>query len=456
LKVLRMEKPLAMILLLAGLVRIPVFALASIGYFPVGEGQVQLDLARNILNGKGFQLSQSMMFAPERERTEFGGYQMEFYRRVDGFYGVLRPGQPTMYLVPGMALFLAAVMLVFGQTNLLAIQGVQLLLGILTVFMGYRIASRFLSGRWLYAAGALLAVSPYELYYQAIPATQGVFSVLITAGFLFSLRTLEKPGFGRGSLAGLVWGAAFMVRPIALPIAGLLVVLMLIYSRFSGRSLLAFAGVALCFAAVLLPWGIRNRRVTGDFAVMPTQGGLILWEFNGRVFSDHFRYEQPGAVLLYQPIRDRWLGRLSRPELAEFPDFTDETESHRDSVLSHRQLEFLRSNPLVFGELVLSRFVDLFKPFPLNDTSRIHAASGLLWYFWMLVFAVAGGILLLKKASAVCVFLVFGTGGYLLSHLLMAGGTPYRVAVDLPLLVMALYALRYSVMRFRARGTLSA
>jgi len=447
---LKVEKLLFVILLLAMLVRIPVFLLATRGFFIIGEGLVQMDMARNILGGNGFQLSPSMMHPDDRASSDFRDFQMSFYRRVDGFYGVLRPGRPTTYLVPGMAIFLAGIMLVFGQQNLMAILAVQLLLGVLTVFMGYRIAARFLKGRWLYAAGILMAASPYELYYQAIPATQALFSLLFIAGLLCSLRVLEKPAFARGAVAGVVWGAAFMVRPVSLSLTALLLVVILVAGRFSRKTLLSSAGLGLCFAAVLLPWGLRNRRVTGEFFVMPTQKGLIMWEFNGRIFSDHFRHEMPGAMLLYQPLREKWMGRLSSPELVEFPEFRDETEAHRDSVLFNRQVAFLTSNPQILPELVMLRFIDFFKPFPLNEFSIVHTTSGLLWFFWITVFMVAGGVLVLKSGGAAGVFMALGTGGYVLTHLLMAGGTPYRVAVDFPLLIMSLFALRYFLLRRHA------
>lgn len=440
----------AVVAALAVLVRIPVFILASRGFFVVGEGRVQLDLARNILEGRGFQLSPSMLYPEDDASSEMRDHQMAFYREVDGFYGVLRPGRPTTVLVPGTALFQAGIMGVFGTGNMTAVLGAQLALGVLTVLMGLRIAERFFRGRWLTAAGILMAVDPYELYYEAVPATQALFSLLFIGALLLSFRMFEKTSSGRGILAGLIWGGAFMVRPVALPFLILAGVLVLIFRRFSLRSLLTAAAMLLGFFMVLLPWGIRNRSVTGRFMVMPAQGGLQLWEFNGRVFSEHFKHEMPGAILLYQPIRDRWMGNLRQAELAEFPDFTHESEHVRDSVLTHRQIRFLSQNPGVLPELVSMRFVEFFKPFPLNEFSIIHTMSGILFFFWITVFMVPGGILLLRKPDPGAFLIVLGTGGYVLLHLLVASGTPHRVAVDYPLIIMSLLGLKTLVSRWTA------
>lgn len=439
-----------LVLLLAGLVRIPVFILASRGFFLIGEGRVQMDLAGNLLAGRGFQLSPSMLHPDGGATSQARDFQMAFYRRVDGFYGVLRPGTPTTFLVPGNALFFAGIMALFGVSNVTAILGVQLLLGVLTVFLGMRIAARFLSGKWLMAAAVLMAVDPFELYYEAIPATQALFSLSFMTGLLLSLRLLEKPSAARGIAAGLGWGAAFLVRPAALPISLLALAVLLLSQRFSRRAVCAAAGMALCFLLLVTPWGLRNREVTGRFLIMPTQGGLQLWEFNGRVFSENFRHELRGASLLYEPIRERWLGRLSNPELAEFPDFTQESEVHRDSVLYHRQMLFIRSNPLVFAELVSLRFMEFFKPFPLNEFSFFHTVAGLLFFFWVTVFMVPGGLLLMRRLSPAGTLLVLGTLGFILMHLLVAAGTPHRVAVDFPLIVISMYGLRVLWLRRNA------
>ncbi len=443
------RRNLTLLLVLAALVRVPVLLLASIGFFPLGEGRVQLDLAGNILDGRGFQLSRSMLHPDDGVRSSFRDFQMDFYRRVDGFYGVLRPEKPTTFLVPGNALFFAGLMGVFGRGSVLPILAVQLVLGVLTVNLGIRLAGRFLRDRWLTAAGALMALDPYEIYYEAIPATQALFSLVFMLGLLLSVRLFEKPGPGRGIAAGIVWGVAFLVRPAALPFAALAVVLLLVFGRPTGRSAVSAGCLAVCFILVLLPWGLRNRSVTGAFSVMPTQGGVQLWEYNGRIFSNNFRHEAPGAMLLYGPIRERWAGRLTNPELAEFPEFTDESETYRDSLLTSRQLAFLRSNPRVFLELCAVRFLEFFKPFPLNEFSPFHTAAGLLFFFWVTVFMVPGGILVLRRKDAPGLLLTLGTGGYVLMHLLVASGTPHRVAVDFPLLILSLTSLR---LFWRRRG----
>lgn len=431
------------ILALALLARLAVLCLASSGFFIIGEGRVQENLALNILSGRGFMLSESMFYDTDPRRDA----NLEFFRETGGFYGALIPEQPTTFLVPGYALFEALIFLVTSPGNLMAVITVQLLLGVLTVFFGYRLASRFLSGRWLGAAGIFMALDPFELYYQAIPATQALFSLLFIAGLLVSLRFMEKITITRGVWAGLVWGAAFLIRPAAIPMVLWLAVIAALSRKCSFRTAPSLLFLILSFAVPLTPWVLRNRNTMGHYQLLPLQGGVQMWEFNGRVFTDAFLEEQEGATILYGPVRRMWIAGLNRAELAEFPSFSTESEFERDSILFLRQTAFLKANPGVFLHLSACRFIEFFKPFPLNRFSPAYTVIGMLSFFWVGVFFFAGVILLLYKGWT-GVFLAGVISGYVLMHVLTASGTPHRVALDIPLFIASLTALKFSLDRF--------
>ncbi|MCD4775810.1 MAG: glycosyltransferase family 39 protein [Candidatus Aegiribacteria sp.] len=464
------------ILLFALIARIIVFGAASQGIFLIGEGRTQANLAENLLGGRGFMISRSMMHPIEEENAPpMFRKSIEFYRRVDGYYGALRPEQPTMFLVPGYAFFMAGIFAVFGQGNYLAVRGIQLLLGLLTVLIGLKIAGRFLSGRYLYFAGLFFALDPFELYYEALPATQALFSLLFLLGIFVSLRIMERSlNGGRyfmiSALDGVVWAAAFYARPASLPVmVWLLMILPFtpLLKRFIDRlrgtfekrrgkqwfsrnGLLAAITILVVFSLLMLPWGIRNSRISGTFRIMPAQGGVNLWEYNGRIFTDHFLNEARGALLLYSDLRDEYIDRLNSPELAEFPEFRDEPEWVRDSILYERNIRFMLDNPVLTLRLISLRFVEFFKPFPLNSFSPFYTIAGLLVLFWVLFFLWGGAVRCLLENGAEGFFLATVVAGYSLMHLLTASGTPHRVAIDFPMAIAAMCGVRYSVRRYLA------
>lgn len=436
-----------LILLVAAAARIVVFILAAGGFFLVGEGEVQANLAENIVSGRGFMVSGSLLHSSDPRRHE----ALEFYRSTGALYGGLIPDRPTSFMMPGYALFAALIFTVTSTGDLLAVVGVQLALGVLTVYLGLRLASRFLDGGWYAAAGLFMALDPFELYYQAIPVTQALFSLCFAAGLLLSLRFLERPSAVSGSVAGLVWGLTFMVRPAALPMVLWLGAVFLFSRRPSLRSFLLTGMVLLAFTAAVVPWVLRNRMTMGRYQLLPVQGGVQMWEYNGRIFTDHFEDELAGADMLYGPVRETWEGRIRRPELAEFPSFTRETEFQRDSVLHHRQMEFLSANPGLFLHLMSCRFTEFFKPFPLNSFSPMHTLVGLFSFAWVGLFFMAGTLRLLRRGAEG--FFVSGViGGYILMHLLTASGTPHRVALDVLLFIAALTGLRYTLKRAGVKG----
>ena len=183
---------------------------------------------------------------------------------------------------------------------------------------------------------------------------------------------------------------------------------------------------------------------------MPAQGGVNLWEYNGRIFTDHFLNETRGALLLYSRIRNQYIDRLNSPELAEFPEFRDEPEWVRDSILYHRNIRFMLDNPVLTLKLISLRFVEFFKPFPLNSFSPFYTAVGLLSLFWVLFFLWGGTAICSVENGSEGFFLATLVAGYTLMHLLTASGTPHRIAIDFPMAIAAACGIRYSAKRYLA------
>ncbi len=449
------------IIALALLVRLVMAIHVTNHEFLVGEGRVLADVASNLATGRGFMLSPEMLFPEREDNVRHSGMHsaaFEFYRRVDGFYGVLRPGVETTFFVPGYILFEAGIFLLAGVGNLAAVRVVQLvLLGTLSVAAGLSIARRFLKGWQLALAGLLMALDPFTIYYEAVPATQALFMVLFLLGILASLRALERPGALPAALAGAVWGMAYLVRPAAAAGAGILFVFIALARAPAGRKAMRLAASAGAFAVILLPWVMRLHDLTGQWRITPTQGGVNMWEFNGRIFSRYFTDELEGATLLYEPLRQEYLGRLASPGLAEFPAFTDEPEYVRDDILNERTAEFLRANPVLLLRLPLLRFVDFIKPFPLNPYPLVYLLAGAATFGVMLLFAGGGMALLVRTRNTGAVYLVTLVAAYMLMHIATASGTPQRVAADYPVAIFTTAALTWIAGRLRgARRRLGA
>jgi hypothetical protein len=135
---------------------------------------------------------------------------------------------------------------------------------------------------------------------------------LLTLFVLLAYRTLERPGIGRGLLAGLVFGADLLVRPtpqLFLPV----VVLFLLVPRWSGVMALAprgrragaAAALVLGTALVIAPWAARNYRVHGHFVPLSTLGGVVLNEGVGGVRIGDW-WSMPGLHSIAPEDWRRW------------------------------------------------------------------------------------------------------------------------------------------------------
>src|SRR5205814_3168100 len=78
------------------------------------------------------------------------------------------------------------------------------------------------------------------------------------------------------ALAGILLGLAAQFRPNMILMPLVLAAFLMVARRIPGRPLNASALLA-CSALVLLPWIVRNARLTGELIPASTHGGLQLW-----------------------------------------------------------------------------------------------------------------------------------------------------------------------------------
>ena len=282
-----MEKRRLLILLaLALAARAGAFLLAARGGILIGEGRVYSNLAENLLEGRGYVLSADMLSPPEPARGAASVIQertFEFYRRVDGFYGVLRPERPTLFIPPGYPVLMAAGYAILGAGNLLAIRGLQLLAGLVTVILGFALARRHLRNPEAWLVCLFIALDPFEIYFEAVPATQAAFGLFTTAALVLSTRALDGGRALQAALASSVWGLAYLIRPAAMPMMCVfLLCILLVRGRPVSARLAAIGTGILSFVIVLSPWILHAHSVSGQWRITPTQGGVNLWESNGR------------------------------------------------------------------------------------------------------------------------------------------------------------------------------
>jgi 4-amino-4-deoxy-L-arabinose transferase-like glycosyltransferase len=181
-----------------------------------------------------------------------------------------RPSEPEIVRTPGYPALIAAVFALAGE-RLWLLAAINALLVAATALLVYHLA-RCLAGE---AAGGFAAVlfslEPSTFHHGTIVMTEAPFTFCFALALVFLFTALRRRSVPTALAAGLSLGAGTLVRPVlSYGIVPLLVALgaLLLRSRAGMRRTLAVvAACGLGALAVVGPWMLRNRRLTGDASV---------------------------------------------------------------------------------------------------------------------------------------------------------------------------------------------
>jgi len=199
-------------------------------------------------------------------------------RILDGTpYVTPMTGFDEAHYAPLHPLFMAGV-LAISRRSLLAVKCAQVLLGVVTVWLAYRIGRRLLRDERAALAGAFaIALLPELIAFTHFVWTETLFTTLFAAGFLALLRLAESRAGRDAAIAGLFLGAATIVKEIAFPFLVVLLPWFVYLARPSLRRAAAlFAIAAGACLLVIAPVTIRNWIRYDGFMLVSTNIGFAL------------------------------------------------------------------------------------------------------------------------------------------------------------------------------------
>lgn len=193
---------------------------------------------------------------------------------------------------PAFPLLLAAVYKVFGVC-VNAGRVLQILLGMLVVYLVFVVARRYFEMRTALIAAGIAAVNPFLIFISGYLLTENLYMILMLAAF----AVLPSParlggGFAALALAVVLMAAATLARPTGLPLAAWMLAVGVLFgggSRWRRVRNALFA--ALLFAVFTIPWAIRNQSVAGGWVGLTTHGGITFYQGNNQKIIDipHYR-----------------------------------------------------------------------------------------------------------------------------------------------------------------------
>lgn len=233
-------------------------------------------------------------------------------------------------------------------------------------------------------------------------------------------------------LTGLTAALACYVRPswlLAVPLFGLG---LLLSSRNRLRALRDVAIVLATLFLMLLPWGLRNQRVTGEFVL------TTLWL--GPSLYDGLNPQATGDSDMSFYDRDNLLGQ-------------GWSEAEVDRHYREAAWAFVRNQPRRALELALLKLWRYWKPWPNADQFRnpLVTAAVAVSFLPLLVLAMSGGWRLRRRSWTL--LLTAGPIVYFAAvHAVFVSSLRYRLPAEYPLLVLSAVGWQQALRRWRSRS----
>ncbi|GIW90727.1 MAG: membrane protein [Pirellulaceae bacterium] len=300
----------------------------------------------------------------------------------------LYPGAPTSYRPPLYPLLLASTV-TGGKIDPLRVAALHVVLGVATVAVTYALARRWgspLLAAWM--AGAWVAVNPVLVYQSTRLMTETLATLLVVAtgwmGERWMARRSRVDAVGCGILfAGCALCRAELIAWFAL-FAGMAVGI----GNHSGRTgrWSSWLVMVFLFAAVCLPWWLRNYHRWGTWILTTTHGGYTLWLANNDDFYDYLwdaKRRQQGP----------WSSAKLDAQYAELARAARYSEPEVDRRATRLAWQTMRRRPREALYAVFYRWGEFWNPWPRSTQTRPLAQ----WQSMLLA-----GIYCLVYVAAVC------------------------------------------------------
>ena len=332
-----------------------------------------------------------------------------------------------VFRAPGYPIFLAVS--TFGHPRSAA-GGVlgNVVLGAVAVLLAARLAERVVGGwRAGAVAGILAAIDPSLVLLSTDVQSECLTIVLL---LLFAQRLLAAGTGGRSRdalYAGLLLGAAALVRPSCLALAPLLLAVPAVGGTLRLRAAsCALGGLALAVA----PWTVRNFSRYGVPLPVNDQGGVVFWLGNTQLNADYYALRTPGEYAAYLEKFSEEVDRGTVRRIAQ---------QHANPALRSRAFfedarAWIRAHPAAWTRLLANKALDWLRPWasPLAWSPRIVIATA-VWNVVLFALAAVGLACAPRRAAwAAAGWLVLSAG----VHVAMIVVLRYRATFWDPVLIV--------------------
>lgn len=313
---------------------------------------------------------------------------------------------------PLFPLFIASLFYLTNNINPSVIILANLLLSSATAGLTFVLASRLgLSFHIALISGLLVALDPSSAYYGICPLSEAMFGFLLILGLFFFAKScvpgnLHLPTFFTASLAGITFGLAMLVKPVAM-LYWLVPSSILIFFRQKRReSILIIAFSLTCLAGWTLhnklTWGIPTFSSAGTWNMLFIRGVGVL----NRVSDEPPRLKEKQLVV---EIEKRIGNTVTVATAASPQDYLETTDPRRLAAMRDLAWRIYREHLGWYLLMIPVGLVRMFFGVPFSFTFSLVVK---LIYAVIYLAGLTGIYTLWKQERRDVAFLIGATIGY--------------------------------------------
>ena len=277
-------------------------------------------------------------------------------------------------ITPVYPLLIAGAKAVSGGNGRFLLILFQIVFGSLAAWYVFRLGREIFGTTTGWIAGVLYAIYWPLVRFQVLVNAESIYIPLIIGGVYYIYRAVDDNKVANAVAAAVFLVVATLTRPVGyyLPVFLVLTALgFVVICKFRINFGLTVLFLAVYFAG-LVPWGLRNYHVLGEFISSSTISGMVLATGNmpreGKIFGFDLRKQ-------YLPEDKQYI--LDLPEL------------EKNHELKKLAFGTLADNPGEIPHLLLLKAAYFFSPF---DWEVLGDGEGTFnpWFFWIGIFSLIG------------------------------------------------------------------
>jgi len=260
-------------------------------------------------------------------------------------------------------------------------------------------------------AAIIAAFYPFFIFYSALILSETLFLFAITSYFYFLFCSHKNAHIFAGGMSGV----CHLIRPTLLYFFPVVWCWQLFVQRV--RLKYVFLSI-LCLALLIVPWGVRNATVLGQFVLGTSGTGQVLWEGNN---PSNYSGGTSGDF------------QDEKAYLKNMPSGLNELE--RDQWKKQNALRYIKENPKRFAEMCWKKFIRFWHLWPNHSiySGTLYKWLSLLSFGPVLLFSVIA-FWVLRAHRAKLVLIALFVGYYTAIHIITIGSIRYRLPLE-PLLI---------------------